>query len=146
MRAGDRILVCSDGLTRQLDDGLIADVLRTTPDPDVAAKSLITAAIGDGGRDDVTALVVDVLAIRDHRSEAVVQANGPMEMAPQAPLRSGFGEVGCTCHLHLPPPLGVNGPLTFIRSAPRCFGCRHDASSHALSLRCLRPDGFSDLV
>jgi protein phosphatase len=82
MRAGDRILVCSDGLTRQLDDGLIADVLRTTPDPHVAAESLITAAIGGGGHDDLTALVVDVLAIRDHRSEAAVQENRPMQMAP----------------------------------------------------------------
>jgi serine/threonine protein phosphatase PrpC len=72
MRAGDRILVCSDGLTRELDDGLIADVLQTTPDPHVAAESLITAAIR-GGHDDLTALVVDVLAIRDHRSQAVRQ-------------------------------------------------------------------------
>jgi protein phosphatase len=71
MRAGDRILVCSDGLTRELDDGLIADVLRTTSDPHVAADSLITAAIGGGGHDDLTALVVDVLAIRDHRPYAL---------------------------------------------------------------------------
>ena len=68
MRVGDRILVCSDGLTRELDDGRIADVLRTTPDPHVAAQSLIRAAIGGGGHDDLTALVVDVLSIRDHRS------------------------------------------------------------------------------
>jgi protein phosphatase len=68
MRAGDRILVCSDGLTRELDDGLIADVLRTTPEPHLAAESLITAAIGGGGHDDLTALVVDVRAIRGHRS------------------------------------------------------------------------------
>jgi serine/threonine protein phosphatase PrpC len=73
MRAGDRILVCSDGLTRELDDGFIADVLRTTPDPHVAAESLITAAIDGAGHDDLTALVVDVLAIRDHSSEAVAQ-------------------------------------------------------------------------
>jgi protein phosphatase len=70
MRAGDRILVCSDGLTRELGEGLIADVLRTTPDPHVAAENLIASAIDGGGHDDLTALVVDVLAIRNHRSHA----------------------------------------------------------------------------
>jgi serine/threonine protein phosphatase PrpC len=70
MRTGDRILVCSDGLTGDLDDGFIAAVLRTTSDPQIAAKSLIRAAIDEGGHDDLTALVVDVLAIRHGTSQS----------------------------------------------------------------------------
>jgi serine/threonine protein phosphatase PrpC len=62
MRTGDRILICSDGLTRNLDDGFMAEVLRTTPSPQDAAESLIRAAIRAGGQDDLTALVVDVRA------------------------------------------------------------------------------------
>ena len=64
MQAGDRILICSDGLTSDVDDGSIAEVLRTSSDPQVAADNLIKAAIDAGGHDDVTALVVDVVAIR----------------------------------------------------------------------------------
>jgi protein phosphatase len=70
MRTGDRILVCSDGLTGDLDDQFIAGVLRGTSDPQIAAESLITAAIDEGGHDDLTALVVDVLAIRHGTSQS----------------------------------------------------------------------------
>jgi protein phosphatase len=65
MQAGDRILICSDGLTSDVDDRSIAEVLRTKSDPQLAADNLIDAAIDAGGHDDVTALVIDVLAIRD---------------------------------------------------------------------------------
>jgi protein phosphatase len=70
MRTGDRILVCSDGLTGELDDRFIAGVLRGTSDPQIAAESLIRAAIDEGGHDDLTALVVDVLAIRHGTSQS----------------------------------------------------------------------------
>jgi protein phosphatase len=63
MIAGDRILVCSDGLTRELDDGYIAGVLRAISDPQLAADELARAAADAGGRDDVTALVIDAVAV-----------------------------------------------------------------------------------
>jgi PPM family protein phosphatase len=63
MRAGDRMLVCSDGLTGTLDDATIAAVLRATFDPRAAARELVNAAVGAGGRDDVTALVIDAVAV-----------------------------------------------------------------------------------
>ncbi|NHI16207.1 PP2C family protein-serine/threonine phosphatase [Microbacterium excoecariae] len=56
---GDRILACSDGVTGELDDRVIADVLRTTPDPRQAAAELVRRAIAAGGRDNATAIVVD---------------------------------------------------------------------------------------
>lgn len=64
MRVGDRVLVCSDGVTKEVDDGSIAAVLRTASDPQLAADELITAAIDAGGRDDATAVVIDVVATR----------------------------------------------------------------------------------
>lgn len=64
MRADDRILVCSDGLTREIDDADIARVLRSIADPLAAADELVNAAVGAGGHDDATALVIDVVAIR----------------------------------------------------------------------------------
>jgi serine/threonine protein phosphatase PrpC len=61
---GDRILVCSDGLTREVEDTYIAGVLRAIDDPQVAADELAKAAMDAGGRDDVTVLVIDAVAVR----------------------------------------------------------------------------------
>jgi PPM family protein phosphatase len=59
-----RPLVCSDGLTNEVDDRSTAAVLRALSDPQSAADELISAAMRAGGRDDATALVIDVVAIR----------------------------------------------------------------------------------
>ncbi|WP_426976636.1 PP2C family protein-serine/threonine phosphatase [Pseudarthrobacter sp. O4] len=56
---GDRILVCSDGLNGELDDGQIAAILGSEADPQAAVDELIQAALGSGGRDNVTCIVVD---------------------------------------------------------------------------------------
>jgi protein phosphatase len=63
MRPGDRILVCSDGLTRTLDDATLAGALRANVDPRAAAHELVDAVVEAGGRDDVTALVIDAVAV-----------------------------------------------------------------------------------
>jgi len=60
--AGDRVLVCSDGLTGEVDDARIAEILRTRPDPQDAADHLVAAALVAGGRDNVTVIVVDAPA------------------------------------------------------------------------------------
>jgi serine/threonine protein phosphatase PrpC len=64
MMIGDRILVCSDGLTRMLDDATIAGVLRAVREPLAAADELVSTVVDAGGHDDVTALVVDAVAVR----------------------------------------------------------------------------------
>lgn len=61
----DRMLICSDGLTSELDDAEIAALLSASPDPQEAAQALVTAALRAGGRDNVSAVVVDVAAMRD---------------------------------------------------------------------------------
>lgn len=59
LRAGDRFLLCSDGLTKELSASAIAQLLGRA-DPETAARELIRAACDAGGRDNVTALVVDI--------------------------------------------------------------------------------------
>jgi PPM family protein phosphatase len=56
---GERFLVCSDGLTVDVEDGTIASVLETEPDPQAAAARLVDLAVAGGGHDNVTVLVVD---------------------------------------------------------------------------------------
>ncbi len=60
-RDGDRILVCSDGLTGELADEDIFQILSKVEDPQLAADELIRAALGNGGRDNITVIVVDAV-------------------------------------------------------------------------------------
>ena len=57
---GQRILVCSDGLTKELKESGIKHYLKTAASPDVAVQELVAAALANGGRDNVTVLVIDV--------------------------------------------------------------------------------------
>lgn len=58
---GDRVLICSDGVTDMLDDRSIEDILRESPDARGAALGLIDAAVGNGGKDNATALVIEAV-------------------------------------------------------------------------------------
>ncbi len=57
LRAGDRILLCSDGLTGLVDDEDIAPVLEAM-EPQAAARQLIDMANAAGGRDNITLQIV----------------------------------------------------------------------------------------
>lgn len=57
---GDRLLLCTDGLSGMVDDAAIAEVLRAAPSPKAAVARLIAAANDAGGHDNVTVVVVDV--------------------------------------------------------------------------------------
>jgi PPM family protein phosphatase len=60
--AGERLLLCSDGLTNEVEDDDIRKVLTAEPDPVAAADRLVEAALEAGGRDNVSVVLVDVLA------------------------------------------------------------------------------------
>jgi protein phosphatase len=55
---GDRLLLCSDGLTEMLTDDAIAAVLASEPDPEAACTKLVAQANEAGGRDNITVLIV----------------------------------------------------------------------------------------
>jgi serine/threonine protein phosphatase PrpC len=59
---GDRFLLCSDGLVDEVRDTEIVAILTTVTDPQAAADELVALANRQGGRDNITVIVVDVLA------------------------------------------------------------------------------------
>jgi PPM family protein phosphatase len=69
---GDRYLLCSDGLTDVVADEAVHTVLSTVPDADKAVGALIALAIRNGGPDNITCIVADV----------VDTASGPVAPTP----------------------------------------------------------------
>ena len=57
---GDRLLLCSDGLTGMVDDGSIQAMLARIRDPQRCAAALVKEAIANGGSDNITVIVVDI--------------------------------------------------------------------------------------
>jgi hypothetical protein len=60
LQPGDRLLLCSDGLSGVAGDAEIAAVLGRAPEPERAIKPLIDLANKKGGPDNITAVVVQV--------------------------------------------------------------------------------------
>jgi PPM family protein phosphatase len=73
-RAGDRLLLCSDGVTDYLTDAEVAALLRPGVDAAAAARGIVAAALAAGSRDNVTAVVADVEADPAVPLDAVWQA------------------------------------------------------------------------
>ena len=78
LRPGDRLLLCSDGLSDVLPDDALAAIL-AVPSLRLATTNLIQAALDGGSRDNVTAIVADVV------DAAPVAANGTVVGAAANP-------------------------------------------------------------
>ncbi|MET0739565.1 MAG: Stp1/IreP family PP2C-type Ser/Thr phosphatase [Acidimicrobiales bacterium] len=72
---GDRFLICSDGLFNEVDEGRMIATLRRFDDPADAARELVRLANEGGGRDNITAVVVDVVST-DGGADAAARVEG----------------------------------------------------------------------
>lgn len=97
LRAGDRYLLCSDGLTDMVADEVIGEVLGRG-DPDAAGTALVDHALAAGGRDNVTCVVLDVVEVDPAAAGPTGPADGvrlgalldPANVVePSSPVRSG---------------------------------------------------------
>jgi protein phosphatase len=59
---GDVLMLCTDGLTKHVNDARIGEVLNAANDAGAGCRALIDLALGAGGSDNVTAVVAWVLA------------------------------------------------------------------------------------
>jgi len=99
---GDRILICSDGLSSMIDFDTIASILNQEPDPQVAAERLVDAANEAGGEDNITVVIVDIGAgdaqgaaesMESRRSSTVESPEG-IDGSPAAPSSSELTYAG----------------------------------------------------
>jgi serine/threonine protein phosphatase PrpC len=74
IRTGLRLLLCSDGLTKELDTERIRLHLAAALAPAETAQALVDAAIAAGGRDNITAIIVDI-----------VESSGLLDLEHSAP-------------------------------------------------------------
>lgn len=59
IRPGNRVLMCSDGLTNMVEDAVIEKVLKNTDDIKEAAGILIDIANDNGGRDNISVIIIE---------------------------------------------------------------------------------------
>jgi PPM family protein phosphatase len=89
---GDRFLLCSDGLTNELDADQIKEVLSSVPDPQKAAELLVQAARTHGGSDNITAVIVDVVVGEDGDDSTPTVAAVMPDFAGPVDSEKGFAE------------------------------------------------------
>ena len=73
VETGDRLLLCSDGLSTMLEDDQIEEILGDVPDPQRCAAQLVNEAIAAGGYDNVTVIVVDVTGMAEQNTRRMTR-------------------------------------------------------------------------
>ena len=82
VETGDRLLLCSDGLSTMVQDEDIESLMARTRDPQRCASQLVNAAIAAGGHDNVTVIVADVTGYAEVRCWARSSAARPTRSRP----------------------------------------------------------------
>ena len=70
-RAGDRYLLCSDGLSGVVSEETLRDTLAAEASTEVAVEQLVELALKGGGPDNITAIVADVVEVETKPPSAV---------------------------------------------------------------------------
>jgi serine/threonine protein phosphatase PrpC len=85
LHPGDRILLCSDGLTTMVRPDQIAGILTREPDPKRAAQLLVDAANAAGGEDNITAVIIE--AVEDPDDEVATPAGADDDTSDAPPVK-----------------------------------------------------------
>ncbi|HYN36298.1 MAG TPA: Stp1/IreP family PP2C-type Ser/Thr phosphatase [Actinomycetota bacterium] len=86
LQPGDRLMMCSDGLSSMIDSNTIATALKEQPDPQSAAEELVRLANEAGGEDNITVVVIDV-----DEEGSTRRSTAPPPPPPPTPARDPSG-------------------------------------------------------
>ena len=59
LKPNDCILMCTDGLSNMVEDADILKIVKSAPDIETAAKNLVAAANANGGKDNITVMIIE---------------------------------------------------------------------------------------
>jgi serine/threonine protein phosphatase PrpC len=130
LRLGDRYLLCSDGLSREVTDDQVASILRRLADPAEAAMELVTQAKEHGGNDNITVVIVDV--VDDGDKEARASATPVGDPGLVVPTERGKEGDEPTTQLSTASPSGQSRPGWWSRRRARR---RADPTTRLITLR-----------
>jgi len=86
VEAGDRLLLCSDGLSDMVPEDRIGAILKEHPgEPEAPARKLLSTALDAGGTDNVTVVVVDVREREEPEEDASGGTREMQAVSPPAP-------------------------------------------------------------
>src|SRR5215467_198785 len=113
-QAGDRFLLCSDGLPVAVSDEQILEVLAEVSEPSDAVLRLIELAIAGGGPDNITCIVADVIDTSESKLKATktpvaagAAASNALNDTKPIPRPKADGDSGVTRIGALPASAGV---------------------------------------
>ena len=90
LEEGDRIMLCSDGISGVLSDAEIAETLSQPQLPEVVGRALVQQALDAGSRDNVTMLLAEVVALD---AETLPEELPVQTAPPQSETTKEFGAV-----------------------------------------------------
>ncbi|MEV6104457.1 Stp1/IreP family PP2C-type Ser/Thr phosphatase [Streptomyces sp. NPDC051940] len=91
VRAGDRYLICSDGLSGVVSHETLEDTLASYQGPYETVQELIQLALRGGGPDNITVIVADVLDVDDNDTLAGQLNDTPVVVGAVAENQQQFG-------------------------------------------------------
>jgi PPM family protein phosphatase len=116
-RAGDVVMLCSDGLTSMITEDQITEILAHETDLDTAAARLIDEANEAGGRDNITVIL---FALEEVGGDGVVDEPTVVGMAPEHGSEAAAGTVAAAAQRPptVTPPPSITPPDTGPRALP----------------------------
>lgn len=103
LHIGDKLVLCSDGLTLHVKSHEIADVVLDAPDPSTATERLLNLANERGGKDNISVIVISVdSATEEDTSQMISEAVYESDEDATVPLTSSLHQASASKNSNAP--------------------------------------------
>lgn len=106
LRPGDRMVLCSDGLTRHVRSREIAEVALSIDDPEIASQALVDLANARGGEDNVSVIVIAIEGDSDEMEtqtpEYMLDPDDTVDLRRIRPLVTDYADTPLNGNIDIP--------------------------------------------